>query len=111
MANLVIFSGLVGAVLAMRLGVLALVPAVLFALVAIPGFGIAFGAGFWPIIVAMFWSVCILQFGYLAGSAIRFIMAAANIRAATSPNAANFFSALNGNFAHGILSGNRHKRA
>ena len=110
MANLVIFSGLVGAVLAMRLGVLALVPAVLFALIAIPGFGIAIGAGLWPILSAVLSSVCVLQFGYLAGSAIRVLMATTNSHGAASPNNANLLSALNGIFARGIVSRNGLKR-
>ena len=110
MANLVIFSGLVGAVLAMRLGVLALIPAVLFALIAIPGFGIAFGSGWWPILWAMLSCVCVLQCGYLAGSAIRVLMATTNSRGAASPNDANLRSAFNGIFARGIVSGNGLKR-
>ncbi len=110
MANLVIFSGLVGAVLAMRLGVLALVPTVLFALIAIPGIGIALGAGLWPILSAMLSAVCVLQFGYLAGSAIRVLMATTNSRGAASPNNANLVSAFNGIFARGIVRGNGLKR-
>lgn len=79
MLNVMILSGLVGAVLGTRLKVLSLVPAMAFAFALIAGVGIVRGDGLWPILTTTVLSVVLLQCGYLGGTASRLVVAATRV--------------------------------
>ncbi len=79
MLNLVILSGLLVAVLGMRLTILSLVPAVSVIFAAVPGIGVMLGASFGDIIQTAVLSILCLQIGYLAGSFTRVMIASARV--------------------------------
>jgi hypothetical protein len=79
MTNLLILSVLVGAVLGIRLRVIALIPAMAFAFAAIAGIGAARGNAPSLIAVTMVFAAISLQLGYLAGSATRFVLVAGRV--------------------------------
>jgi hypothetical protein len=77
MMNVAIFSVIVGMTLGQRFKVLILVPAIAIALLIAVGAGIAHADGPGMIILSSVLSLVGLQIGYLAGTGIRILMAAA----------------------------------
>jgi predicted Na+-dependent transporter len=71
-----LISLLIGMVLGQRFKVLALVPAMAVVVLIAVGAGVARGAGVWPTILMVVVAMATVQIGYLAGIAIRSLLAA-----------------------------------
>jgi hypothetical protein len=71
---------LIGAMLGLRFKVLILVPANVIGSAATLGLGIAHSNSFWSTLLAIALAITALQIGYLGGTAIRFLIAAARVR-------------------------------
>jgi hypothetical protein len=67
-----IFTLAGGAVLGLRYKVFILVPAVLFAILAVIGASVARGAGIWTIVLEVLVGATALQLGYVGGKRIHF---------------------------------------
>jgi hypothetical protein len=76
---------LIGAALGLRFDILTLVPAIGLALVGIVAAGIGNGDPIGSVVVTMVLVASALQIGYLAGSAMRFVMAPSRVPADASP--------------------------
>jgi hypothetical protein len=74
--ELAIIGVVVGIVLGLRYKILILVPAVLFAMTIAIIIGVARADSFWAIVLTTVVLVIVIQLGYLAGIAIRAIIAA-----------------------------------
>jgi hypothetical protein len=70
-----IISLLIGMVLAQRFKVLALVPAMAVVILLAIGAEVARGAGFWPTALSAVLAMVSVQIGYLAGTAIKSLLA------------------------------------
>jgi hypothetical protein len=68
-----IFTLAGGAVLGLRYKVFILVPAVLFAILAVIGASVARGAGIWTIVLEVLVGATALQLGYVGGSAFTLV--------------------------------------
>jgi hypothetical protein len=74
-----LISLLMGMVLGQRFKVLVLVPALAFVLVVAVGAGVARVQGLWPTALMAAGAVASLQIGYLGGTGLRHVIAAARI--------------------------------
>ena len=74
MMMLVIVAALIGALLSQRFNVFVLAPAIVIASTSILTFGIAQNANFWSILLAGAITIAALQFGYLGGMIIRYVI-------------------------------------
>jgi hypothetical protein len=74
-----IISLLIGMVLAQRFKVLALVPAMAVVILLAIAAEVARGAGFWPTALFAVLAMVSVQIGYLAGMAVRSLLAAGRV--------------------------------
>jgi hypothetical protein len=77
MAMSIIISFLAGMVLGQRFKVLILIPAIVIAVVATVGVGLAQAFNVWSIVLMALAVMTVLQIGYLVGTGIRTFMVAA----------------------------------